>query len=143
MRISHSGSVVMNPTSIHEDTGAIPGLAQCVMNQALAVSCVVSHRCSLDPAFQWLWCRPVATALIQSLAWEPPNTVGAAIKRQKKKKKKKKKEKKKEKKNKKKKKKKTKNKIFRHMISYNPVITLKKTLPFYCPILFPLPTDNH
>ena len=42
-----------NPASIHEDTGAIPGLAQ-------------------DPALLWLCCRPAATALIGHLAWEPP-----------------------------------------------------------------------
>ena len=40
----------------------------------------------------WHWRRPVATALIRPLAWEPPYAVGAAqeiAKRQKKKKKKK------------------------------------------------------
>ena len=40
----------------------------------------------------WLWCRPVDTALIRPLAWEPPYATGAAIekaKRQKDKKKKK------------------------------------------------------
>ena len=26
----------------------------------------------MDPALLWLWCRPVATALIRPLAWEPP-----------------------------------------------------------------------
>ena len=31
-----------------------------------------------------LWCRPVATAPIGPLAWEPPCTTGAALKRQKK-----------------------------------------------------------
>ena len=39
----------------------------------------------------WLWCRPAAAALIRSLAWEPPYTIGAAqemAERQKKKKKK-------------------------------------------------------
>ena len=43
----------MNLTSIHEDTVSIPGLVQ------------------------------LATALIQPLAWEPPYTRGAGLKRQK------------------------------------------------------------
>ena len=36
----------------------------------------------------WLWRRPVATAPIQPLAWEPPYAVDVALKRWKKKKKK-------------------------------------------------------
>ena len=31
----------------------------------------------LAPAPLWLWCRPVAIARIQPLAWELPHTVGA------------------------------------------------------------------
>ena len=34
------------------------------------MSCGVGHRCGLDLVLLWLWCRPVAAALIQPLAWE-------------------------------------------------------------------------
>ena len=52
----------MNLTNIHEDTG-----------------------CSLDLALLWLWCRPAATSLIGSLAWEPPYAEGVSLKKNKKK----------------------------------------------------------
>jgi len=62
------------------------------------VNCGVGHRCVVDLALLWLWCRPAAVALIQPLAWESPYAAaGVAIKSPKKQKKKR-KERKKEKK---------------------------------------------
>ena len=62
----------------------IPGLAQWVGDLALLLSCGVGQRLNSVPTL--LWCRPAATALIGTLAWEPPYAVGVAPKRQKKKK---------------------------------------------------------
>ena len=58
------GAVQTNPTRNHDTAGSIPGLAQWVKHLALL----------------WRWCRPVATAPIRPLAWEPPCATGAALK---------------------------------------------------------------
>ena len=65
-RSSHGGSVVMNPTNIHEDLGSIPGFSQWVKDLVLL----------------WLWHRPAAATLIGPLAWELPYAAGVALKRQ-------------------------------------------------------------
>ena len=53
----------------------------------IAISCSVSRRHILDPALQWLWCRPAAAAPILPLAQELPYAAGAALKKKKKEKK--------------------------------------------------------
>ena len=62
----------------------------------VALSCGVGRRWGSDPALLWPWCRPVATAPIRPLGWEPPCAMGAALEKAKRPKKKKKKKKKKE-----------------------------------------------
>ena len=41
------------------------------MGYGVAVSSGVGLRCNFDLALLWLWCRPVASALIIPLTWEP------------------------------------------------------------------------
>ena len=59
---------VRNSTSICEDVGSIPGLAQWVKGSSVAVSCAVGRTLDSDPGLLWLWCRPAAAALIPPLA---------------------------------------------------------------------------
>ena len=78
LRSSHCGEAETNPTSIHEDMGSIPGLAQRDWGSGISLSCGVGHRCSLDPVL--LWYRLVSAAPFQPLARELPYATGAALK---------------------------------------------------------------
>ena len=50
------------------------------------MSCGEGHRRGLDSALLWLWWRPVATAPIGPLSWEPSYATSVALKKDKKKK---------------------------------------------------------
>ena len=51
------------------------------LRSSTAMSCGVGHRCGSYLTLLCLWHRPVATAPIRPLAWEPPYTTGVALKR--------------------------------------------------------------
>ena len=67
-----------NLTSIHEDVGSIPGLAQ---GSGIPVSCGVGHRRGTDPTLLWLWYRPADTPPIPPLTCELLYASGVAKKR--------------------------------------------------------------
>ena len=48
------------------------------------MSCGVGRTCGLAPVLLWLWCRPVAIALIWPLAWQSPYAMDTALKKKKK-----------------------------------------------------------
>ena len=52
----------------------IPDLAQWVKDP---IGCCVAH--TTGSSLLWLWCRPVATALIRRLAWDSPYAASAAL----------------------------------------------------------------
>ena len=63
MESSGRGSAVSELTSIHEDMGSSVAFLS-GQGCGVAVSCAIGGRCGLDPTLLWLWCRPVAMALI-------------------------------------------------------------------------------
>ena len=64
----------MNPISLHEVAGLIPGLAQWVW------CCSVGRRRGLDRVLLWLWHSLAAANRIRPLAWEPRYATTVALK---------------------------------------------------------------
>ena len=61
----------------------IPGLDQQV-EDLVAMSCGVGHRCGSDPVWLRLRCTSAGVAPIRPLAWEPPYATSVALKKEKK-----------------------------------------------------------
>ena len=78
---SSCDSVVMNPTSIHEEMDSIPGPTQVVKDLALQWAVVRSQMWLGSSVLLWLWCRLTASAPIQLLVWELPYASGVALKK--------------------------------------------------------------
>ena len=77
----------MNQSTIREDVGSIPDLAQWVWDLGLWASSV-GHRRGSDlnknkNLTMWPWHRLAAASPIQPLAWELSCAVGVAVKKQK------------------------------------------------------------
>ena len=70
-----------NLTSIHEDVGLIPSLAQWGPRPGVAVSCGVDHSQGSDSTLLWLWYRLATEASIRPLAWELPHDEDTALKK--------------------------------------------------------------
>ena len=84
MGSSQNGSVIMNPASIHEDTGLIPHLAV-GWGSGIAVTCGVGCRRGSDLSCYGCSIGWQLLLWFDLLAWELPYAMGMALKRQRKK----------------------------------------------------------